>query len=362
MSQSRTHPDFKPIYQVIKDDILADIRNGRLKPHDPLESRHELIKRYGCSWATVHRAISELILEGVLYARQGKGTFAASRSIESVQVLSLHPIPSWHHSLVEMMEGMRDETFRSAIGLTMINLPHQAPEEYDLDGHIVLTPAVDDRQKLLEAKRRGARFVVLGSDYPDSPALPCVNADTRSAVAEAVSRLIAAGHRHIGLIGVMESFPNYQREIDGYMSALRSANLPILPEYILPHSHPERAFDARITEWLKSHPEVTAIFAADYSTSLTFLQVARANGIDVPNDLSLICMDKLPAADLLSVPPVSVVQPFREMGRVAIRRLVAAMRGETELAGTELLPCTLIDGDSVRPLSTTGSHPDRQCS
>lgn len=347
MSHSRIQMDFKPIYQVIKDDILAEIRSGRIQPHDPLASRHDLIKRYGCSWATVHRAISELILEGVLYAQQGKGTFVAPRSIEFIQVLSLHPIPSWHHSLVEMMEGMREATFHASIGLTAINLPHQVPSDYDLDGHIILTPAVSDEPTLLQAMRRGARFVALGSDYPDNPELPCVNADTRSGTHKAVKRLIEAGHRHIGLIGVMEAFPNYQREMDGYESALRSVGLPVLPTYVLSRSHREADFDRTISDWLGAHPEVTAIFAADYATSLTIFQIARDRGISIPDDLSLICMDELPTADLLSVPPVRVVQPFREMGQRAVSRLVAAMRGKEPLRGTETLDCTLLDGHSV---------------
>ena len=347
MSQSRTQAGFKPVYQVIKDDILADIRAGRLKPYDPLESRHELVRKYNCSWATVHRAISELILEGVLYAQQGRGTFVAPREVESISVLSLHPIPSWHHSLVEMMEGMREEAYHQGISLTVINLPQRAPDGYDLDGHIILTPALDDLEALLEARRRRARFVVLGSDYPEHLDLPCVNADTSSGTKEAAMRLIDAGHRRIGLIGVMGGFPNYQRVVEGYAAALRSAGLHVVPEYILYRSPDEEGFDARITEWLKAHPEVTAVFASDYATALMLLQISRTQGIAVPADLSFVCMDKLPTADLLSVPPTSVVQPFRELGRLAVTRLVEAMRGRGELQGTQLLPCTILDGESV---------------
>jgi len=350
MHRDETQTDFKPIYQVIKDDIIADIRSGRLKAHDPLESRHELLRRYGCSWATVHRAISELILEGILYARQGKGTFVAPRSVETIRVLSLHPIPSWHHSLVEMTEGMREAAYELGISLTVINLPHQAPTDYDLDGHIVLTPAVEDQRTLLRAVESGARFIVLGSDYPDNPLLPCVNADTRAGTREAIQRLIAAGHRRIGLIGVLEAFPNYQREIEGYEDALRSASLPVIPGYILSRLPHEAGFAARIAQWLDAHPEVTAVFAADYATSLTLFEIARDRKIDIPGDLSLVCMDELPTADLLTVPPVRVVQPFRDLGRLAISRLVTAMQDENQPKGTELLPCTILPGHSIKPL------------
>jgi|GEM_PF-3120324 len=349
MGHTRTRAGYKPIYQIIKDDILADIQSGRLKPHDPLESRHELIKRYGCSWATVHRAISELILEGVLYAQQGRGTFAAPRAVETIRVLSLHPIPSWRHSLVEMMEGLREASFDASIGLTVINLPHHVPDGYDLDGHVVLTPAVGDEETLQEARRRGARFIVLGSDYPSDPSLPCVTADTRAGSRVAVQRLIDAGHRRIGLVGVMDSFPNYRREIEGYEDALRAAGIPVNPEYILTRSVDEPDFDTRISRWLDDRADVTAIFAADYATSIAFMRIARMRGISIPADLSLICMDELPTAELLSVRPARVVQPFRELGRLAIERLVAAMRGAAPLEGTHMLPCAVLDGDSVSP-------------
>lgn len=345
-----TQADFKPIYQVIKDDILNAIRHGDLKPHDPLESRHALIKRYGCSWATVHRAVSELILEGVLYAQQGRGTFVAPQSLANIHVLSLHPISSWHHSLVEMMEGMREETYESSITLTMTNLPHHVPAGYDLDWHIILTPALDQYPTLQQALDQGARFMVLGSDYPENPDLPCINADTRAGTKLAVQHLIDAGHRAIGLVGVMEAFPNYQREIEGYQSALEEADIPVRPQWILSRSDAETGFAQRIVDWLEAHPEITAIFAADYATSLTIFQIAREKALDIPKDLSLVCMDELPTAELLSVPPVRLVQPFRDMGRLAVSRLVAAMKGGQRPTGTVLLPCTLLSGQSVQTL------------
>lgn len=167
-----------------------------------------------------------------------------------------------------MIEGMREQAFQLGIELTVMNLPNAVPPGYDLDGHVVLTPAIDDKQTLLEAVERGARFIILGSDYPDNSSLPCVNADTRAGTREAVELLIKAGHRRIGLIGVLESFPNYQREIEGYFDALKSVGLPVIPGYILSRSPEEQNFRGRIIEWLNAHREITAVFAADYAASL----------------------------------------------------------------------------------------------
>jgi Transcriptional regulators len=63
----------------------------------------------------MHRTISELILEGFLYARQGKGTFVAPRPVETIRVLSLHPLASWQHSFIQMIEGMREKAFQLGI-------------------------------------------------------------------------------------------------------------------------------------------------------------------------------------------------------------------------------------------------------
>lgn len=68
-----------PRYQVIYDDILAQIRDGRLPVAAQLPNEHDLARRYRVSRMTVRQALDLLDAEQLIVRRQGSGTFVAER-------------------------------------------------------------------------------------------------------------------------------------------------------------------------------------------------------------------------------------------------------------------------------------------
>ncbi len=68
---------FVPRYHQLKEIIREGIQSGDLKPGDVIPSERELSERYNVSRMTARQSIVELTHEGLLYRRQGKGTFVA---------------------------------------------------------------------------------------------------------------------------------------------------------------------------------------------------------------------------------------------------------------------------------------------
>jgi GntR family histidine utilization transcriptional repressor len=66
-----------PRYQQLKAHILRNIQAGRLRPRDRVPSEQELVRRFGVSRMTAHRALRELASDGVLVRQGGVGTFVA---------------------------------------------------------------------------------------------------------------------------------------------------------------------------------------------------------------------------------------------------------------------------------------------
>ncbi|WBU36849.1 GntR family transcriptional regulator [Homoserinibacter sp. YIM 151385] len=64
-----------PMYRVIYDDIVAQIRSGVLEPAAQLPSEHELAKQYGVSRMTVRQAMDLLGSDELVIRKQGSGTF-----------------------------------------------------------------------------------------------------------------------------------------------------------------------------------------------------------------------------------------------------------------------------------------------
>ncbi len=65
------------LYQQIVDGLKREVSEGRLKPGVPLPSFRVLAEDLLVSVITVKRAYEELEREGIIYRRQGLGTFVA---------------------------------------------------------------------------------------------------------------------------------------------------------------------------------------------------------------------------------------------------------------------------------------------
>jgi GntR family transcriptional regulator len=71
-----------PIYVQIVNQIKTGIAMGRLLPEDPLPSVRQLATELAVNPNTVARAYLDLEYEGIIYKRQGAGTFVSSQGVE----------------------------------------------------------------------------------------------------------------------------------------------------------------------------------------------------------------------------------------------------------------------------------------
>lgn len=71
-----------PIFTQVKAAIADAMVSGELQPHRRIPSERELAALFGVSRMTIRQALVEMIGEGILYTRSGKGTYVAERKIE----------------------------------------------------------------------------------------------------------------------------------------------------------------------------------------------------------------------------------------------------------------------------------------
>jgi GntR family transcriptional regulator len=71
-----------PLYKWLAETLREDISQGVYNPGDILPSEHELMRRYDLSSTTVRRAVHDLVREGWIYRKAGKGTFVKRDKVE----------------------------------------------------------------------------------------------------------------------------------------------------------------------------------------------------------------------------------------------------------------------------------------
>jgi GntR family transcriptional regulator len=105
-----------PIFRQIVQQIKTAVAMGRLQPEDPLPSVRQLAVDLAVNPNTVARAYLDLEIEGVIYKRQGAGTFVATQGVrvsknERLKVLS----ELMEKALVEGVNlGLDEEELREA--------------------------------------------------------------------------------------------------------------------------------------------------------------------------------------------------------------------------------------------------------
>ncbi|MCU1379944.1 MAG: LacI family transcriptional repressor, partial [Acidimicrobiales bacterium] len=111
----------------------------------------------------------------------------------------------------------------------------------------------------------------------------------------------------------------------------------------------DRNVGCRLTEQLLAlRPRPTAVFAASDILGLGVLEAAKAAGLSVPDDLSVVGFDDIDVSSYIGL--TTVHQPLVESGRVGAGLLLEALSGEgAPIAGEHKLPLELVTRSTTAP-------------
>ena len=197
----------------------------------------------------------------------------------------------------------------------------------------------------------GYRFVVIDPLMPLDERIPSVSAAHMSGADQAMRHLLALGHRRIAQITGPRGWVATEDRRRGYRAALASAG--ILPDPALeverrsPRSRPGRDAADRILLDLPDPP--TAIFAFNDDIAIGAIQAARARGLRVPEDLSIVGFDDVEHATIVTPTLTTVRQPLAEMGRTAVSLLNRLLEGQSFETLHVELATRLVVRDSTAP-------------
>ncbi|MGV9307565.1 MULTISPECIES: LacI family DNA-binding transcriptional regulator [unclassified Nonomuraea] len=192
-----------------------------------------------------------------------------------------------------------------AIVADEIDVLHSLGERY-VDG-LIMSPlrVTDEHLKMIAAAR--APVVIIGS-VPDGTRVDNVRADSRTGVRLAIDHLHALGRRRIGFLnGPLDTVPGAARAA-AYREALKERGLPY-DEGIVEVGDFYRAAGARAARALLERAAgVDALMCANDLIALGALDVLRAGGLRVPEDVAVVGMDDtdLAAASWPSLTSVSL--------------------------------------------------------
>ncbi len=140
----------------------------------------------------------------------------------------------------------------------------------------------------------------------------------------AARHLLELGHRRLGLVTGPLEIDTFSRRADGFCGTARAAGVePAVHE----EAFDERGGAAAMTALLERPEPPTAIFVASINQAVGGLAAARAHGVGVPRELSLIAYDDDPLAEFLEVALTVIRMPAAELGATAVDELMLVLDG-----------------------------------
>ncbi|MFY1682095.1 LacI family DNA-binding transcriptional regulator [Micromonospora sp. WMMD730] len=192
---------------------------------------------------------------------------------------------------------------------------------------LVMVAQLDAEQhRLLRA--RGIPFVVFDPTTELPEDVPFVGATNWAGGRSATRHLIGLGHRRIAMVAGPEHVLCCRARLDGYRSALEAAGLPVASDLVRHAGLTDADGRTAALDLLRRPDRPTAVCTGNDLQAVGVYQAARALGLRIPADLSVVGFDDLPVATLVDPALTTVHQPLREMAVTATELALALGRGE----------------------------------
>lgn len=336
-------------------------------PVGPSVRLSDVARQAGVSTATVSRVLnapgkvrSELAERVHAAVRQlGYVPHGAARALASHRSHTMGAVvPTLDNAIFArgiqaLQQRLSEDGYTLLLAMTEYDLAREVVQvekliERGIDGLMLIGEAHDPRlYALLHAK--GLPYVNTWVFREDSPH-PCIGFRNGDAAWRIASYLIDIGHRDIGMIaGISRHNDRAADRIAGVRRALAERGLALPPGRLI-----ERRYDVgegrqALRRMLDDPKPPTAIICGNDVIAFGALFEARALGLRVPDDLSIIGFDDLDLACQVDPPLTTMHVPSVRMGKGAADYLLARLAGEDPPNAIELEASLIVRGTAAPP-------------
>jgi DNA-binding LacI/PurR family transcriptional regulator len=190
----------------------------------------------------------------------------------------------------------------------------------------VLTSCV---RRMLERKVEGVAVLTFGEEEPvldqlthrnipmvlaefrlDDPKVSTILLDYTTGIHAAVGHLKALGHSRIAFLAGPRKLHSAVTRANDYRTGMEASDLPIEANWLVECDHTLKGGVAGFQKLQALAPSPTAIVCSNDMTAIGVLRAAYAEGLRVPQDLSVIGLDDIAFAEY-TLPPLTTIRLSR---------------------------------------------------
>jgi len=231
-------------------------------------------------------------------------------------------------------------------------------EERQVDGLLFMTNHPDDGT--LRTKVNRCRHVVLLDEDVAGARVTKLFAENEKGAWLATRHLIEAGHSRIAFISGPSALLSSRERYNGFRKGMAEAGLTVDSALVHDGPYSEELGIEAFTKFWSQTDAPTAVFACADTLAIGVLRAARACGLTIPGDLSIVGFDDILHVNLIDPPLTTVRQSAADFGRTGIRLLVEGLSGN-DAPAIHRVPVELVERGSVtsprRRVSGARMHP-----
>jgi LacI family transcriptional regulator len=212
---------------------------------------------------------------------------------------------------------------------------------------IVIAPVSDaSRGQLKRLARFGVPFVLIDRTIPG---VECdvVLGDSAAGARRLVEHLIALGHCRIGMIVEDENVSTARERRAGYAEALEGAGIRLDPALVARATADPHGGLVGMQTLLRLAERPTAVFTVNNLVAIGAIEAVRAAGLEVPDDVALVCYDDIEYASRLYPFLTVMLQPAETFGSLGTQLLFERIEGRRLDGGRKVvLPADFVVRES----------------
>jgi LacI family transcriptional regulator len=202
--------------------------------------------------------------------------------------------------------------------------------ERRVDGVAILTFGMED--SLIEHLRFRKVPLVFVDVGPDVPGISNIRINYQNGIRQAVQHLAALRHTRIAFVTGPLHLKSPVARRDAFKTSMEEIGLPIAPEQIVVGDHTMEG-GMRALNVISTRNCPTAVLCSNDMTAIGLMREAYDQGINIPQDLSVVGFDDIRLSQFM-IPPLTTVQMSQTgLAQIAFKALMNEVERESPAQG-----------------------------
>jgi LacI family transcriptional regulator len=334
---------------MVSRPVLGDV--ARLAGVSAMTVSNVMNGKQGVAEATRKRVLDAAAVVGYVPNLAARGLARGRTNLIGVISHDLTVQYAW-----EIVRGITDQLAEVGLEILISATYQDASRELErvrfltnglVDGVILIGPVLE--AETLESLKTASTPSVIVDPRKLDLDHPRVFVDNYGGARAAVDHLIALGHTRIALLEGDPTFDSSRERRRGYEDALAAASIGRDPQLYGRGDFTQSGGFTATMGLLELPDRPTAIFATADVSAMGAIDAARARGLDIPSELSVVGFDDIPQAQVAFPALTTVRQPLEDSGRQAVQLLLQLIAGEPLAEDFIELPTTLVLRETAVP-------------